>query len=162
MAEITDPDAEAEDAPPKSGLKGLLVAIVGALVAGGLGFAATYIGLLDGVLGGGGEKDAAKMEMSVSFVPMEPIIVSLGPRARAETLKFTAQLEVVPEYAENVQMMLPRIQDVLNTFLRAVEESELQDPGALPLLRAQMLRRIQIVLGEGQVRDLLITEFILN
>jgi flagellar FliL protein len=29
-------------------------------------------------------------------------------------------------------------------------------------LRAQMLRRIQVVTGEGRVRDLLITEFVLN
>ncbi len=161
MAEITDPDAEATEAAPKSGLKGLLVAILGASIAGGVGFAATYVGLLDGVLGVG---TSAKTESQarIAFVPMDPLIVSLGPRARAQTLKFTAQLEVEPDHTETVQMMLPRIQDVLNTFLRAVEESELQDPGALPLLRAQMLRRIQIVLGEGQVRDLLITEFILN
>ena len=37
-----------------------------------------------------------------------------------------------------------------------------QDPAALPRLRAQMLRRIQVVLGEGKVRDLLVTEFVLN
>ena len=29
-------------------------------------------------------------------------------------------------------------------------------------LRAQMLRRVQMVTGEGRVRDLLITEFVLN
>ena len=33
---------------------------------------------------------------------------------------------------------------------------------ALIRLRAQMLRRIQVVSGEGRVRDLLITEFVLN
>ncbi|QHQ36806.1 flagellar basal body-associated FliL family protein [Algicella marina] len=162
MAEITDPDAEAQEQPPKSGLKGLVVALVGAVVAGGIGFGASYAGLLDGLLGGGADSHVVVMETDHEFVPLEPIIVSLGPRARAGSLKFTAQLEVESDYTENVVSMIPRIQDVLNTFLRAVEESELEDPGALPLLRAQMLRRIQIVLGEGQVRDLLITEFILN
>jgi flagellar FliL protein len=29
-------------------------------------------------------------------------------------------------------------------------------------MRAQLLRRIQIVTGEGRVRDLLVTEFVLN
>ncbi len=163
MAEETDPEAEAAGDPPKSGGKGLIVALIGAVVAGGGGFGATYLGALDGLLGGGGGDEVyVETDMPVSFVPMEPLVVSLGPRAQARTLKFTAQLEVVPSAEEGVIAMLPRIRDVLNTYLRAVEEAELQDPAALPVLRAQMLRRIQIVLGEGQVRDLLIMEFILS
>jgi flagellar FliL protein len=52
--------------------------------------------------------------------------------------------------------------DVLNTYLRAVQARDIEDPAALARLRAQMLRRIQVVTGDGQVRDLLITEFVLN
>ena len=51
---------------------------------------------------------------------------------------------------------------MLNSYLRAVSINELEDPSSLIRLRAQMLRRIQIVTGEGQVRDLLVTEFVLN
>ena len=57
---------------------------------------------------------------------------------------------------------MPRVLDVLNSYLRAVEVSDLEDPSALVRLRAQMLRRVQIVTGEGRVRDLLVTEFVLN
>lgn len=57
---------------------------------------------------------------------------------------------------------MPRIADVLNTYLRAVEVRDLEAPAATVWLRAQMLRRIQVVAGEGRVRDLLITEFVLN
>ena len=59
-------------------------------------------------------------------------------------------------------LLKPRVMDVLNGFLRAVEVQELEDPAALIRLRAQMLRRIQIVVGEGRVNDLLIVEFVLN
>ena len=52
--------------------------------------------------------------------------------------------------------------DVLNSYLRAVAVSDLEDPSALVSLRAQMLRRIQLVTGEGRVRDLLIMEFVLS
>ena len=57
---------------------------------------------------------------------------------------------------------MPRIVDVMNGYLRALDAAELENPAALVRLRAQMLRRIQIVTGEGRVRDLLITEFVLN
>ena len=59
-------------------------------------------------------------------------------------------------------LLLPRIVDVMNGYLRALDAAELENPAALVRLRAQMLRRIQIVTGEGRVRDLLITEFVLN
>ncbi len=57
---------------------------------------------------------------------------------------------------------MPRVLDVLNTYLRAVEVRDLEEPSSLARLRAQMLRRIQVVTGEGRVRDLLISELVLN
>jgi flagellar FliL protein len=59
-------------------------------------------------------------------------------------------------------MLLPRIADVLNGYMRAIDVTQLEDPAALVRMRAQLLRRIQIVTGEGRVRDLLVTEFVLN
>jgi flagellar FliL protein len=66
-----------------------------------------------------------------------------------------------PMVAE-VTLLLPRIMDVLNSYLRAVDVAQIEDPSALIRIRAHMLRRIQIVTGEGRVRDLLITEFVMN
>jgi flagellar FliL protein len=63
---------------------------------------------------------------------------------------------------QEVTLLLPRIMDVLNGYLRAIDITQLEDPAALIRIRAHMLRRIQIVTGEGRVRDLLITEFVLN
>ena len=163
MVEVSADTPDDGDAPKKGGKGGIIIALVGAIVSGGGGFAATYMGVFNSVLGGGDE--APKYEQgdkNYSFIPLEPIIISLGPQARASALKFTAQLEVIPEASEVVAELTPRILDVLNGYLRAVDEAELEDPASLSLLRAQMLRRIQIVTGEGMVRDLLVTEFILN
>jgi flagellar FliL protein len=57
---------------------------------------------------------------------------------------------------------MPRILDVLNSYLRAISFAMSKTPSAMARLRAQMLRRVQIVTGEGRVRDLLVTEFVLN
>lgn len=161
MVEISEPDKDMNTSGP-SRMRGLLVALVGALVAGGGGFVATYSGLLDGVLGGDAGTAMISSDHGYTFVSLDSLMVSLGPRATSRTLKFTAELEVEKGTETAVEELRPRIMDVLNSFLRAVEESELEDPGSLAVLRAQMLRRIQIVTGEGRVRDLLILEFILN
>lgn len=58
--------------------------------------------------------------------------------------------------------LLPRVVDTLNTYLRAVDVADLAAPAMAVKIRAQMLRRVQIVTGEGRVRDLLISEFVLN
>ena len=89
-------------------------------------------------------------------------MISLPPGASARHLRFTGQLEVEPEHAAEVAQLMPRILDVLNTYLRAVEVRDLEQPASIARLRAQMLRRVQVVTGEGRVRDLLITEFVLN
>lgn len=170
MAEEDSAAAEgAEEDAPKKGGKGMLLGLVGALVMGGGGFFAAYSGMLP--IGGGDEVAEAEEEpapkamaaqMGVEFVPLDKLVVSLGRQARANHLQFGAQLEVAPGHTEEIINLMPRILDVLNTYLRAVDERELESPSAMLRLRAQMLRRVQIVTGEGKVKDLLVTEFVLN
>lgn len=102
------------------------------------------------------------MEANVTFVALDPLTISLGKFASSRHLRFQGYLEVEMAVAVEVERLSPRILDVLNTYLRAVSESELEDPASMNRLRAQMLRRVQVVVGEENVRDLLITEFVLN
>ena len=175
-------DIAAAEPPAKKGKLGLILGLVGALALGGGGFYAVWSGLFDpmALIGGGedgghggggggghggdghGSEAAATVLGDVAFVAMEPIMISLAPGANARHLRFAGQLEVAPDRAAEVTALMPRVLDVLNTYLRAVEARDLEDPAALARLRAQMLRRIQVVLGEGKVRDLLVTEFVLN
>jgi flagellar FliL protein len=156
-------DARMEPPPKTSLRRPLLIGLVAALLLGGGTFYATYSGLL----AGNGAKHGAEGEEAVplpdiAFVPIEQMVLSLGPAAASKYLRFTASLEVASTYADEVTLLMPRILDVLNGYLRAVDSTDLEDPAALVRLRAQMLRRIQIVTGEGRVRDLLVTEFVLN
>lgn len=157
--------AALEEAPKKKSKLPVLIGIVLMLVLGGGGFFATYSGM---ILGGGegvGDTHAAggdAVATDIAFVPIDPLIVSLGTSGRARHLRFSSQLEVSKAHQDEVTMLMPRILDVLNGYLRAVEVAELEDPSALIRLRAQMLRRVQIVSGEGRVRDFLVTEFVLN
>lgn len=109
-----------------------------------------------------GEGHAVAPIGDIAFVPIEPLLISLGPAASARHLRFKGQLETPVQYASEVEMLMPRIIDVLNSYLRAVAETDLEKPSALVRLRAQMLRRVQIVTGQGRVNDLLVMEFVLN
>lgn len=93
---------------------------------------------------------------------MDPIVITLRKGSGIKHLRFRAQLEVDLAHQAEVEKILPRVIDVLNSYLRALELEDLTDPMALPKLRAQMLRRINIATGQGRVRDLLIMDFVLN
>jgi len=172
---MADPErtenSEEDPAPTKKSKLPLLIGVVLALALGGAGFYVMYSGILSGGYSneqaaedadGGHRYEASAKDKDIAFVPIDPLIVSLGQAASSRHLKFTAQLEVASGAAADVTRLMPRVLDVLNGYLRAVDMADLEDPASLIRLRAQMLRRVQVVTGEGQVRDLLVTEFVLN
>jgi len=145
--------------------KPFLIGIVLALVLGGSGFYGVTGGM---VLSNASKTGRATTSAAVAalpdlaFVSLDPLVISLGQGGQAHYLKFTAELEVNAGQKAEVTLLKPRVLDALNGYLRAVDMRELEDPRALFRLRAQMLRRIQVITGEGRVRDLLVTEFVLN
>lgn len=168
MAE--DDTAEIEEASKKSKLP-LVLGFVLALVGGGVGFYATWSGM---ILGGDGAETYARNDHEggshgevpplgdIAFVEVEPMIISVDARPEPRLLRFRAQLEVPTTYRGDVTKLLPRVVDVLNSYLRALEVADLENQAALTRLRAQMLRRVQVVTGQGRVNDLLIMEFVLT
>lgn len=161
----TTADEEVEEAKPSK--LPLIIGVVLALAGGGGGFFAVQSGMLGG---GGGETAEAVEEQpieveplpDVAFLEVPPLTVSFGAQTAAQFLRFRASLEIPSNYLGEVERILPRVQDVMNSYLRALDVAELEAPGALIRLRAQMLRRVQLVAGEGRVRDLLVLEFVLN
>lgn len=100
--------------------------------------------------------------VEVSFIELETLVIALGSEQSGRSLIFSAALEVRPEDRETVALLTPRVMDVLNSYLRVISVSELSEPASLARLRAQLLRRIQVVTGSGLVRDLLVTQFLVN
>ena len=97
-----------------------------------------------------------------AYVHLDPLVISLGPESASEHLKVSLVVEVAPGREAEVEAARPRLLDVLNVFLRAVDERDLALPASMERLRAQMLRRVQLVSPEGAVRDVLIQEFVIN
>ena len=173
-------EADPQDEPAKK-KKGLLIPLLLgvflALSGGGAGFWAVTSGPLaslgnpsgeaaelddDASEDAGDEPGEGPAPVAVAFVPLDTVTISLGGQSVLRHLIFSAQLEVDPIYLEEVETLKPRILDVLNSYLRIVGVDELSEPSSLVRMRSQMLHRIQIVSGEGRVRDLLITQFVVN
>ncbi len=161
---MSDAIPSLDEQPPRRAKLPLLLGIVLMLGLGGAGFYAMRTGLIPALGAGGGTPEPEKVEAlpDIAFVPVDPIVVSLGSEPGGRFLHLTAEIEVEKAHAEEMRHILPRVRDVLNGYLRAVEVRDLEDPTALVRLRAQMLRRVQMVSGEGRVRDFLVTEFVIN
>ena len=162
---MTDASADPVEEDVKSSKMPLVLGLVAALVGGGGGFFVTFTGILFApespeVIEE--EFDETGPLPDVAFIAVDPIIVSLGGGSEKQHLQFRAQLEVPTRHSEDVQTLLPRVVDVLNGYLRALEPRDIEAASALTRLRAQMLRRVQIVVGANRVNDLLVMEFVVN
>lgn len=168
---MAEPEETEETTKKKASKLPLILGLVLALVGGGGGFFAVYSGMLP--LGGnhdeatpedGHAADHAEIASmpDVAFVPVNPLTISMGNGGEKHHLRFRAELEVKSAHKAEVEQLMPRVVDVLNNYLRALNLTDIEDNSALVRLRAQMLRRVQIVTGGERVNDLLIMEFVLN
>ncbi len=171
MSDTTVDGAEVAEKKPSK--LPMIIGLVLALLGGGGGFYAVQSGLLGGNPPQGEDTAQSDSHASdeafetvplpdIAFVEVPQITVSLGPKAQAKHLRFRASLEVPSKHAAEVESIMPRILDVLNSYLRALEPSDIEAQGALLRLRGHMLRRVRLVAGEGRIRDLLVLEFVLN
>jgi flagellar FliL protein len=154
-----------EEEPEKRSKLPLILSMLACLIGVGGGFFASYSGLLFA-------KESAPIEGSknieledltdIAFVEITPIIVTLRPGSSSKHLSFRSQLEVPTAYQADVEHLLPRIVDIMNGYLSALETEDFESPAIIVRLRSQLLRRIQVVAGVDRVNDLLIMEFVLN
>ena len=154
MAEAAD---DSDDGAGKPSRLPLILGLVLGFVGAGGGFF-----VMSGMLGGGEETPKVDAADGIAFVPITQMTIPIGAGGAARYLRFSAQLEVEVGSAPDVEQQMPRVVDVLNTYLRSVTLAELEDPASLLTLRAQMRRRIDLVIGGDRVRDLLVMEFVVS
>jgi flagellar protein FliL len=160
---MTQTDSEEAEAEPKKSKLPLILSVVLALVGGGAGFYLSWSGTILAAAqddSAEAQEDTASPIDDVAYIPIEPLVISLRKPAKSKHLRFRAQLEVPSRYQADVEKLIPRVTDVLNTYLRAVRVEDFDDPAILVRLRTQMLYRVEMVLGEERVNRLLVMEFV--
>lgn len=161
---MADGEETPEEEPKKASKLPLILGVVLACAGGGGGYYAVSSGM---ILAPESQVAEAKAEPEddlpdIAYVEMDPLTISLAPGSANRHLRFRTHIEVPREYEADVELVKPRITDVMNSYLRALETADIESPSALIRIRSQLLRRIQVVTGPGRVRDLLIMEFVLN
>ncbi|PRY91562.1 flagellar basal body-associated FliL family protein [Donghicola tyrosinivorans] len=102
------------------------------------------------------------LELEYAYVPLPMMIVPMGSVLDGRQLRFQGQVEAKPENAGKVEAMIPRLVDVFQDYLRALSVEDLDRSAALMHIRSQLLFRARLVVGEEEVSDFLIMEFVLN
>jgi flagellar protein FliL len=165
---VTEPariaGADEAGAPARGGSRRwLLLAMLGApaLLAAGSG-AALY--LVPGVaatarsLIGLVPPAAATTPDRPVFVELPEMMVTLPNDGRARQLRIHISLELAKKADGTTPAVLsPRVSDALLTYLRTLREGDLEGAIALDRLRADLFRRLDLLLGPGVLRDVLVT-----
>lgn len=166
MAESeTEPQTEGRAPAPKKGgkLKWIIMAALIPAMAGA-GFYLGQSGLIP--LGGAKETAGAEVEEpadhTLAFLPLDPIVISIGGTGSLRNLRFRAQLQVDPDGLDTAEALRPRIVDIATAYLRALPVERLEEPTALLRIRAQLLRRFQMLAGPETVEAVLVSEFVIS
>ncbi|WP_428408221.1 flagellar basal body-associated FliL family protein [Hyphococcus sp.] len=122
--------------------------------------------------GGHGGDDAAQSSVKpigavqhsehATFLVLDPMVISIQPIGRSKHLRVSLVFETDEEGAASLLENGFYVQDVLNTYLRSVDHTVLEDPSSMSRLRAQILRRIRVIVPDASVTNVLITEFVLT
>lgn len=141
-------------------LKGILVALVLILSAGAGAYLVTSGRVVLGTTAAT-ERNSESFA-DVAFIPLQPLTVAIGSNSDRRFLRFRGELEVDKRFQAQIEAQIPRVIDVLNTYLQSLELGEIESPSSLLALRSQMRRRVDLVVGGDRINDLLIMEFVVN
>lgn len=100
----------------------------------------------------------------VVFYTLPDIVVNMQAADGKSTflkLKLTFELPD-EETAENLTPNLPRLQDMFQTFLRELRPEDLNGSQGSYQLRAELLRRVNLVAAPSKVNAVLIEEMLIN
>ena len=98
----------------------------------------------------------------LSYTPVQEILITVGSAPATRYLKMNVSVATEKSDAKLVETAEPQLIDAFLLYLRSVELSDFEDPAFYKHMREQLGRRADLVLGDGIVEGVLITEFLLR
>jgi flagellar protein FliL len=158
------PAADAETG--KGGTRRLILlgAPVALLVAVGSGL--WFTGILPRLsgLGHGQERAETARTLTPIYVDLPEMIVNLNSNPRRPNyLKLVARLEVAgQEDVERVKLVMPRLQDLFQTYLREMRPEELRGSAGTYRLREELIARANLAAAPARISDVLFTQMMIQ
>lgn len=119
--------------------------------------------------GGGGEPDPALGKITegpdgVTFYTLPDMVVNIQTAdGRPAYLKLRLTLELEDAHlADQLMAEMPRLQDMFQGFLRELRSEDLNGSAGNFQLRAEILRRVNLILAPGHANAVLIEEMLVN
>lgn len=163
--------AEGEGEPARKKLSGkflVLYIILPLLAVGGLGYGAYTFFLSGGSASGGaeGEVEVSLIEEGEPvFYDLPEFLVNLSSPSGGPTryLKLRVSLELANEDGmEHLEMVMPRVVDGFQVYLRELRPEDFQGSAGMFLLRQELLRRVNLAARPVKVTDVLFREVIVQ
>jgi flagellar FliL protein len=159
--------AETEQAPRRKGRRLPLLAAGGmifllAAAAGAYEFVPGVNATVQNLIGKKAPSGATASLRPV-FIDLPEMAVTLPNGGRGRQMRIRVSIELAKTTADLPpnEILSPRVYDALLTYLRTLRDGELDSGLAIDRLRADLYRRLDLVLGPGVVRDVLITGLVL-
>jgi flagellar protein FliL len=142
----------------------LLAAPVVLVVAVGSGL--WFTGILPRLLGLGHDQekvDTGKPQAPI-YVDLPEMIVNLNSNPRRPNyVKLVARLEVArQEDVERVKLVMPRLQDLFQTYLREMRPEELRGSAGTYRLREELIGRANLAAAPARVTDVLFIQMMIQ
>ncbi len=159
-------DEELDDEPEaKSGSRKIIVIAGLALVLlGGGGVAAYMSGMLDADDGSATAEAPPPPPVPTVFHQLPTMLANLaGERGQPRFLKFSVSLELTDADAiPRLRRLEPRIIDVLQTHFRELRIDDLRGSRGIPVLRGELLARINSAIHPAEITSVLLKEILIQ
>jgi flagellar FliL protein len=159
---------ETTDAPAKKAGKKKLILIAVPVVLLLTGAGLWFSGVLPHMLGmDKHDEHAAEAAKPVppSYIDLPEMVANLNSNAahKPSYIKLVARMEVPkPEDTEKVKAALPRLQDMMQTYLREMRPEELRGSAGTYRLREELLVRANAAVAPAKVSDVLFIQMLIQ
>jgi flagellar protein FliL len=169
MSESKPQSGEAQQSPAprkRRGKKMFLLLGVVVVLGGGAGAAWQLVpGVADKVHAMIGHHDqvAAAVSSRPVFIDLPEMALTLPNGGHPRQMRIKLSVELAPGASEQqaTDALSPRVYDALLTYLRTLQDGEVDGGLGLDRLRADLYRRLELVVGPGVLKDVLITSLVM-
>ena len=104
-----------------------------------------------------------KIEVTGPVVPLDPFVVNLDEPGQSRYLKVTFQLELVKADAQAlIEKNKQVIRDAILSYLSGLKLADTLGVAAKDKLRADVMKKLEGIVGEHKVRRMFIQEFVVQ